>query len=167
MPRKCTPLTERFWSKVQKSDDPNGCWLWTGAVSTSGYGRISRGGRNGGGDYAHRISYEIHYGSVPPGYYACHKCPGGETKLCVRPTHLYAGLPVANSADMIAAGNAGRKSSVTGTQNPNATLDEDRVREIRARVAAGESKASLARSLNVGRTTISRVVRREHWSHVS
>lgn len=28
---------ERFWDKVQKSE---GCWTWTGSISSSGYGQI-------------------------------------------------------------------------------------------------------------------------------
>lgn len=75
------PLTaeERFWAKVEKTED---CWLWTGGLSTQGYGLISVGLR---GEYAHRFSYEVHVGAVPDGKQLDHLC---RVRQCVNPAHL-------------------------------------------------------------------------------
>lgn len=35
-----TPLSERFWAKVAKTE---GCWLWTGCTDKKGYGQINKG----------------------------------------------------------------------------------------------------------------------------
>ncbi len=32
--------SKRFWSKVDKSAGPDGCWLWTGSRYQSGYSRF-------------------------------------------------------------------------------------------------------------------------------
>jgi hypothetical protein len=52
---------------------------------------------------AHRISWEIHHGPIPPGMFVCHRCdnPG-----CVNPGHLFVGAPKANTQDMIKKGRA-------------------------------------------------------------
>lgn len=43
---KLTPADEaRFWSKVDKSGGPDGCWLWKAGLDKHGYGRFGAGGR--------------------------------------------------------------------------------------------------------------------------
>ena len=34
------PAAERFWVKVDQTNGPNACWLWTGHCATNGYGRF-------------------------------------------------------------------------------------------------------------------------------
>lgn len=38
-------LAERFWSKVDRSGGSDGCWVWTRARNTWGYGSFGGGGR--------------------------------------------------------------------------------------------------------------------------
>src|SRR5689334_7081030 len=73
------PVWVRFWTKVDKSGD---CWLWTGAVNDSGYGAIWDGYRL---VYAHRLSWELHGGTIPEGFDLDHLCL---TRTCVNPAHL-------------------------------------------------------------------------------
>ena len=77
---------ERFWAKVQKSQD---CWLWQGAPNSEGYGFLWAGGRKGTNHLVHRISYEIHKGPIPDGYdiHLDHLC---RVRMCVNPSHLEA-----------------------------------------------------------------------------
>jgi hypothetical protein len=70
---------ERFWAKVVKSD---GCWLWTAALSTGGYGRAYFDGRV---QQAHRISYELLVGPIPEGLHIDHLC---RERHCVNPSHM-------------------------------------------------------------------------------
>lgn len=74
------PWRERFWQRVEKTD---GCWLWRGGLR-NGYGVLSIDGRK---EYAHRISFAIHRGSVPTGLDLDHLC---RTPKCVNPDHLEA-----------------------------------------------------------------------------
>ena len=73
---------ERFWSKVEKAE---GCWLWIGRSrggAAREYGVFSQGHRP---YYAHRVSYELHHGTIPVGQHVHHLC---ESTLCVNPEHL-------------------------------------------------------------------------------
>ncbi len=81
MNTKRTPLAERFWAKVEKSD---GCWTWTGA-NYIGYGQISEGGRDGRLLKAHRVAYELLVGPIPDGLDLDHLC---RNPSCVNPAHL-------------------------------------------------------------------------------
>ena len=87
-------LSERFWSKVEKTDD---CWIWSAYRNKKGYGQFRH---LGGVVFAHRLAYELLIGPIPDGYqidHLCHTnsstCPGGPSCLhraCVNPDHLEA-----------------------------------------------------------------------------
>jgi hypothetical protein len=74
----------------------NGCWMWDGPISTSGYGRLMVGSRNDGTRriaYAHRFFYETFVGPIPSGFHLDHLC---KCRLCVNPAHLEAVTPKVN-----------------------------------------------------------------------
>lgn len=74
-------LLQRFEDKVMK--DPNsGCWLWTGALASNGYGHIMGETKQ---DLAHRVSYRLHVGEIPKGLNLDHLC---RVRSCVNPDHL-------------------------------------------------------------------------------
>ena len=76
-------LEERFWPKVDKGDG-SGCWLWTSGKTRLGYGTIWDN-RTKKHAMAHRISYELHHGTIDPNLVIDHLC---RTPSCVRPDHL-------------------------------------------------------------------------------
>jgi hypothetical protein len=90
---------ERFWDRVEKSDD--GCWMWIAGTKNSGYGIF--GPTHGEVWMAHRYAWTITHGPIPRGMHVCHTC---DVKLCVRPDHLFLGTPKANMEDMRAKGRA-------------------------------------------------------------
>lgn len=74
-------LTQRFWSKVSKSE---ACWLWVGTVGSNGYGYLRHQGKDRLG---HRLAYELLVGPIPEGLELDHLC---RNRRCVRPDHLEA-----------------------------------------------------------------------------
>lgn len=57
-------LARRFWAKVQKTE---GCWLWTGAVTYFGHGKIGRNGKDRGWTQAHHVAWFNVTGHWPEG----------------------------------------------------------------------------------------------------
>jgi hypothetical protein len=72
-------LPHRLASKITVDD---GCWVWTGAKNSRGYGSISVTGR---GLLAHRYIFELAFGPIPEGMTLDHMC---ERTSCVHPYHL-------------------------------------------------------------------------------
>jgi hypothetical protein len=149
---------ERFYAKVSKQS--NGCWLWTAALDTGGYGRIKWKDRIDG---AHRMSWELHLGAIPAGMFVCHHC---DVKRCVNPYHLFLGTNSDNLQDYLKKGGKLGIRSAKGEKNYRAKLTEQDVRSIRLRLAGGETYAAVARDYPVGALAINRIGRRIAWSHI-
>ena len=94
-----TKIAERFWAKVDKTGD---CWLWTAAVSKTGYGKFKF--RSYDVQPAHRVAWLLTHGQ-PAKLHVCHTC---DNPLCVRPDHLFEGDDFANMGD------ASRKGRLPG-----------------------------------------------------
>ncbi len=78
-------LLARFWSQVEKSPEPEGCWLWKGRVNHRGHGFLVVV-RNQEVRRAHRLSWEIHRNvTLSSERLIGHKCGN---KSCVNPDHL-------------------------------------------------------------------------------
>ena len=93
-------IETRFWANVHP--EPNtGCWLWSGASNSLGYGMIHVRGQ--GERQATHVSLEMHRCAVPPGMFACHRC---DTPPCVNPDHLFVGSAADNNDDMRRKGRA-------------------------------------------------------------
>lgn len=80
-------VEERFWEKVNKTD---GCWLWLGAISDTGYGAFNAGDRNVS---AHRFTYELKHGKQPSDMHLDHLC---RVRACCNPDHLELVTPEEN-----------------------------------------------------------------------
>lgn len=150
---------QAFWEKVNKAGE-NGCWYWTGSIKPrNGYGHM----RNGRKDYnAHRLSYQIHKGSIPAGMEVMHTC---DVPHCVNPDHLKLGTHAENMADCKAKGR-----HTHGTKNPHAKLNEAQVRQIRAEFTRTSRKRSnsdeLAAKYGVSRESITHIIARRTWSNL-
>lgn len=80
----------RFWPKVDRKDT-EACWTWLGATTPNGYGSFRFGSRS---HPAHRVSYILSRGDIPPKYYIDHTC---RNRLCVNPNHLRTVTPKVNA----------------------------------------------------------------------
>ena len=147
-----------FWERVDKTSNVDGCWGWTGSKSPSGYGQT--GDKRWKYKMAHRMSYAIHYGSIPQGLMVCHRCdnPG-----CVNPLHLFLGT---NSDNLLDASAKGRLAA--GSRNGNAKLCEKQVRRIVEEYRKRKYRGillELSSRYNVSSTAIGRIVRGQGWKH--
>ena len=150
---------EQLLRRVTFLPGPNGCWIWTGARNSTGYGTVQVAGKTRS---THWLSYHLFRGRVDPGLCICHAC---DTPACVNPDHLWLGTHRENMRDMTAKG---RKRSVQlhGSRSPRSLLNEDAAAIIRTAADAGHSVASIARAFQVSQATVRLVVQRVTWKHV-
>lgn len=149
---------ERFMRFVERGGtNDKGCWLWGGAEKGNGYGAFLFGGKS---IQAHRASYIMHKGEIPPKHDVCHKC---DVRMCVNPDHLFAGTRLQNMQDCKRKGRIARGAMLgdrRGGNSSSAKLTWDDVREIRA---SDLSRVELAKIYNVDPTNISMIVRGKTW----
>lgn len=137
MANEKVPLAIRFWKYVKRTDY---CWIWTGCTIRHGYGVINAFPRSRSLK-AHRLSWELHYGSIPEGMCVLHKC---DNPPCVNPSHLFLGTQTDNMQDMIR-----KRRHVGGNYRK---LTDDQVRAIRRRWAEGNvTRVALALEYGVTR----------------
>ena len=76
-------LIAKFWSHVDRSAGPDGCWIWKRTPTKEGYGRLSW---NYERFYTHRFAWLIVHGSLPPHPLVLdHLC---RNRLCANPARL-------------------------------------------------------------------------------
>lgn len=147
---------ERFEKKFVKGG-ANDCWEWIGSKDRYGYGHIQL---DGWPQLAHRISYQLYVGEIPIGLLICHHC---DNPSCVRPDHLFLGTDADNTRDCI---SKGRLSDRSGENNGQAKLTNEDIRTILAMWANGTRGIDIAREFGVTKSTISKIVRGDAWTHI-
>lgn len=142
-------VKERFLDKIEM--EPNsGCWLWTATCTHRGYGQFTWWPKKW---QAHRWSAKYLGGMEIEGKIVRHLC---HTRSCVNPDHLATGTQKDNMKDCIDAGRTAR-----GTDNAAAKINEDIVRELRART--GESVVALGREFGISHTNVGLIQRYKSW----
>lgn len=96
----------RFYDKVMP-EPMSGCWLWMASLDHGGYARYRHNGKS---YIAHRASYEMHVGPIPPGLDIDHKC---RVRSCVNPDHLE---PVTRSENLGRSSLMGRSINHRNSQ---------------------------------------------------
>jgi hypothetical protein len=156
---ECLDTETRFWKYVNRGESDD-CWDWTGAVQSEGYGQISISNKT---IYAHRVSYELHYGKIPEsedyhGTCICHRC---DNRRCVNPNHLFTGSQADNLSDAAKKGRISR-----GIDKHNAKLSEENITEIREDLSSGFSNEEIGKRYGVSGKTISDVKLGKTWGWV-
>lgn len=147
-------LTREFIEERSCPDPNTGCWLWTRALDTNGYGQSSFNYVQMG---AHRASWIAFNGAIPDGLYVCHRC---DTKACVNPAHLFVGTQRDNMRD---CWMKGRLAGLSGELSPNAKLTAAAVQEIRSACGAGLPQSTAAKQFGVSRSAVSMIMAERSW----
>lgn len=132
----------------------SGCWEWTRARHTQGYGitwdgiKVRR---------AHRASFAVFKGEIPDGMLVCHSC---DNPCCVNPDHLWLGTPGENSRDKV---SKGRGVSLRGSRQNGAKLSSLDVRSIRALLGAGVRASAVALAFGVSGSSVTMIGKRKRW----
>jgi hypothetical protein len=144
---------ERLAYQTDRSGGPSACWPWLGAKATNGYGKVQIAKNTG--TTAHRATWEVNYGPIPPDMVVCHHC---DNKWCVNPLHLFCDTQAGNVADRDAKGR-----QIRGVTHHKSKLTEADVRAIRK--AKGTQRA-IAAQYGISFSTVDRIKRGIIWKHL-
>lgn len=152
-----TPIEERFARHF--IPEPNsGCWLWTGAINSSGYGSINEGGSRPARILsAHRVAWEMFCGPLT-GEQVLHRC---DVRSCVNPAHMFLGTNSDNVADRVAKG---RSAVMLGQANPRASMSDRIVVEIYNAVGPYRS---IAIRFGVSLSSVQQIKAGRNWSSLT
>lgn len=137
-------LAERWKAICDLAIHENGCWLWPGTLSQSGYGEVKINYKR---HSVHRLSWEMTHRSSPGDLLVCHKC---DVPRCFNPEHLFLGTGSDNSKDCYQK-KRHLKALVTHCVHGHAyddanTLFQDRGRGRRSRVCRACRQVSIAKT---------------------
>jgi hypothetical protein len=143
---------EKFESRIKV--DKNGCWIWTGMQSKTGYGQVKRDGKF---LFSHRYSYMLYKGDIGKKF-VLHIC---DVRLCVNPDHLILGTQKDNQQDMKSKGR-----HVYGEKSPNAKLNNRAVYKMYDLYEQGIGTIKLASMFGITKNLAWRVVKGLQWTHL-
>jgi hypothetical protein len=152
-------LATTFWSQVDRTTTPDGCWLFTGDRTPEGYGRIWVNGKT---RLAHHIVLEFAGRVVPDGLQVNHLC---DNPPCVRLDHLVFGTSQDDADDRVLSGRHAH-----GERGGSAKLTDALALEILALYqhgVRGHGYRVLAKRFGVAIRTIRNVLRGDSWQHIT
>lgn len=154
---KMQSLRKSYEKKVVRGE---GCWGWTGAINTNGYGhiRLAKGWSMG----AHRTSWLLNFGEIPKGIQVLHAC---DNRLCTNHEHLFLGTQKDNMRDCSNKGRT-RATFQKGSIPHNRKLDEDKVKEIKQKLRQNVFMRVLSREYSIDRKVIQDIRDNKIWKHV-
>lgn len=148
MPGSRGTIRERFDRRVVKTPS---CWIWAGGLRDRHYGSVSLGAKSAGTDYAHRVSWKLHYGEIPTGMSVCHHC---DNPRCVRPDHLFLATHTHNMRDKT---RKCRGANHTTSGKARRFLGPAERGLIFRELAAGQTMRAIAEQLGVTRNCVSMI----------
>ncbi len=144
------------------------CQIWPFSKDSDGYGKAYMDGRCW---QAHRLSKKLTDPDFDESLGCLHTC---DNPPCFNPQHLFQGTNADNAKDRDSKGRGHwqqpnwKPPAVKFWQHRKGhAINPERIRDVRARWANGESQSSIARHFGVPRTAIHRIVRGRTWKHVS
>jgi hypothetical protein len=161
MTRKSTP--EDFWARVVGNrSQRNGCWNWSGAKNSTGYGTVMYQGKP---TTAHRLAAFltglVETTDAPRDKrstgFILHNC---DNRLCCNPSHMKVGTYAENQLDAYARR---RRKAYRGETHSNAKQTRESVSLIRDMSVHGISQEDIAALLCVSQSSISKILRKESY----
>ena len=154
--------------KERTKTNINGCHIWIGWVDKKGYGSTWWRGKS---RKTHHLAWINAHPDQPitKGLNVCHNCPGGDNRACISPSHLWAGTAEDNVLDAMTKGRMkfdhldayrGGESSI------GAKITESDVHEIRRLRLEGATVSELMAKFPLKMSQLSRIARRQSWSHI-
>lgn len=151
-------LRSRFLGKYSIDRD-SGCWNWKASLAGKGYGQLKATGGHGQ-LYAHRVSYQIHFGDIPEGKSVLHRC---DNPKCVNPDHLFIGTKKDNAQDMKSKGR-----HLYGERNGSAILSSKDVLSIKKLLSEKVlSQSRIGELFGISQIEVSRIHRGIRWAHIN
>ncbi len=154
-------INERFYRKVKVLSEDD-CWEWQAGADKNGYGCFWFTKR---WELAHRVAYilanDLTLDDIKD-QLILHSC---DNPSCCNPKHLREGTHADNTQDCIERGRC-YTGKQYGEYNPMSKITESDVREIRERIASGETQRSIAPLFGVTYKAISKIHTRRTWAHV-
>ena len=144
------------WLMEHKDWQGDECLIWPGALNGNGRGtaHIGRGPMS-----APRAMCILAHGEPPtPEHHAAHTCGNGHIG-CANPRYLRWATPAENEQDKVLHGTL-RKGTAINT----AKLNEHAVRDIRRRLADGETGKAIAAEFGVTPALVSNIKLRKSWA---
>lgn len=159
--KKIRSIKERFEEKY--IPEPNtGCWLWTAAQDSDGYGRMITGSRTDQtrvSRTAHTLSFELYRHEIPSGLQILHKC---DVRSCVNPDHMELGTWTENMKDKIKKGR-----QAMGGKTGSAKLTEEQVLEIKSLRKHGWGLKKIADRFEITLGHVFLISKNRTWKHLN
>lgn len=164
IPELTPELEAKFWRYVQKSADPEGCWIWIGSpADDANYGAFYFSTVAGKKNYrrAHRVSFKLHHKHIDDNLFVLHRC---DNPPCVRGDHLFQGTNYENVQDMVRKDRHCRGERATFS---NVVLTAAKVLRIRKLLAQGKLQGRvIAKKFGISEQNVCDIKMRRTWKHI-
>ena len=128
-------------------DGESGCIIWHFGMNNCGYGSWKRKG--GVTRTAHRVIYEMVYGTIPDGLHIRHTC---HNPACINVNHMELGTHSDNMQDKVIAGR-----QLVLSDRPELRRDKLTEEEILIILTSDKGRVELSELLGISQTSISSI----------